>query len=212
MINIIVGSDTTSFTLTACFYYLVKHPEVYQNLRYEIDQADKAGQLSDYISFAEGNNLPYLRAVLKETLRLFPAVTMPLERVVPEGGLLVSTQNSTAVFHLPAGTRIGAAPQVLNTLPSVFGQDALVFRPERWLESSPEQLARMEKAFFTFGDGSRICIGRHISTMEMTKVVPQILREFDIEWAGKEEEEWMVRGYWFSKPSGLKVRLRERRV
>ncbi|WPB04015.1 uncharacterized protein RHO25_008659 [Cercospora beticola] len=142
---------------------------------------------------------------------------MPLERVVPAGGLLVSIHNTkdntkAETVHLPAGTRIGAAPNVLNTLPSVFGPDALEFRPERWLEASPEQLSKMERCYFTFGDGSRICIGRHIFTMEAMKLVPQLLRKFDFEWAGDEDEEWNVEGYWMSRPSGLKVRIKERKT
>lgn len=215
MINVFVGSDTTAFSLTACFYYLVKDPQTYAKLRVEIDNADTPNKLSSCISFAEANELPYLRAVLKETLRLFPAVTMPLERVVPADGLIVTIpshgdKSKVETVHLQAGTRIGAAPNVLNTLPSVFGPDALEFRPERWLEASPEQLSKMEKCYFTFGDGSRICIGRHIFTMEAMKLVPQLLRKFDFEWAGDEAEEWKVEGYWMSKPSGLKVRIKER--
>ncbi|KAM3425016.1 hypothetical protein BST61_g6986 [Cercospora zeina] len=199
MINVFVGSDTTAFSLTASFYYLVENPRAYTKLRAEIDKVDAANNLSSCVSFAEANELPYLRAFLKEVLRLFPAVTMPLERVVPAGGLLLTfpktndddddddddddnnkhqrqTETETTTIHLPAGTRIGAAPNVLNTLPTVFGSDALAFRPERWLEASPEQLSRMEKCHFTFGDGSRICVGRHIFTMEAMKLVPQFLR------------------------------------
>ncbi|KAI5367424.1 putative cytochrome P450 [Septoria linicola] len=211
MINIFVGSDTTAFSLTACFYHLVKHPKVYAKLRAEIDEAEAAGRLSERVSFSEGNNMPYLRATLKETLRLFPAVMMPLERVVPPGGLLVSVpaqdEKDHKPVHLPAGTRIGAVPPVLDTLTEVFGSDALSYRPERWLEASDEQLAQMVRVFFTFGGGSRICIGRHTSTMDLTKVVPEMLRRFDLEWAGRPTEEWKVQGFWFAKPSGLQLRI-----
>ncbi|PPJ54798.1 hypothetical protein CBER1_04029 [Cercospora berteroae] len=217
MINVFVGSDTTAFSLTACFYYLVKNPQTYAKIRAEIDEADAANKLSLCVSFAEANELTYLRVVLKEVLRLFPAVTMPLERVVPAGGLLVTIPNpknesKAETVHLPAGTRIGAAPNVLNTLPSVFGPDALEFRPERWLQASPEQLSKMERCYFTFGNGSRICIGRHIVTMEAMKLVPQLLRHFDFEWVCAKAEEWKVEGYWMSRPSGLKVRIKERKT
>jgi len=47
------------------------------------------------------------------------------------------------------------------------------FIPERWLESSEEKLVAMERSIFALGGGSRICIGRHISIVEMMKVIPQ---------------------------------------
>lgn len=62
-----------------------------------------------------------------------------------------------------------------------------------------------------FGHGSRACIGRNISIMELSKLVPQLLREFEIEWAS-EEPAWKVSTYFFARQEGLIVRLRPRRA
>jgi cytochrome P450 len=56
----LAGSDTTAISLRACFYYLIKNPKTYQNLVAEIDEADKRGQLSTYVTYEECLRLPYL--------------------------------------------------------------------------------------------------------------------------------------------------------
>lgn len=84
--NIGAGSDTTGITLTAIIYYLMKNPQCLQKLRVEIETAEQEGRFSSPSTFQEGQKLPYLQAVIKEALRLHPAVGQILARVVPEGG------------------------------------------------------------------------------------------------------------------------------
>lgn len=60
-----------------------------------------------------------------------------------------------------------------------------------------------------FGAGSRTCIGKNISLMEMGKLVPQVLRKFSLEWAS-DEPYWQVKTYWFAKQTGLLVRFKPR--
>ena len=78
---------------------------------------------------------------MKEAMRLHPAVGFPLERFVPEGGLVGFGVN------LPAGTNISMTPPVLHHDKAVFGQDADDFRPERWIEADSEQLKSMNRSF-----------------------------------------------------------------
>ncbi|PMD28875.1 cytochrome P450, partial [Hyaloscypha variabilis F] len=61
---------------------------------------------------------------------------------------------------------------------SVFGFDADIFRPERWTDATPEQVQNMERAMLPFGYGTRTCIGKNISLIEMGKVIPHMLRHF----------------------------------
>lgn len=68
----------------------------------------------------------------------------------------------------------------------------------------------MEKSYFPFGAGSRVCIGRNISMMELRKIVPQLLREFDIEIPGARE--WEVRNVWFTQQKMPLCQLRKREV
>ncbi|KAF5636266.1 pisatin demethylase cytochrome P450 [Fusarium tjaetaba] len=174
-----------------------------KKLQREIDEADGAGHLSEYVTYQESLKLPYFQATLKEAMRIHPAVGFPLERYVPEGGAEVCG------YSLPAGTNISTSAPLMHMDKGVFGHDARIFRPERWLEASPEQLSLMDRTFIAFGHGSRTCIGKNISLMEMGKLIPQLFRHFDIEWAS-EQSEWHTHAAWFWKQSGLFVKLKRR--
>ena len=84
--NIGAGSDTTGISLSTIIYHLIQKPECMKKLREELDTAARDGKLSHPVTFWEGQNLPYLQAVIKEALRLHPAVGTILARVVPQSG------------------------------------------------------------------------------------------------------------------------------
>ncbi|KAJ5629935.1 cytochrome P450 [Penicillium herquei] len=199
----LAGSDTTAISLRAIIYFLAQTPSVYRKLQIEVDNADKLGKLSEYITYAECLELPYLQAVMKEAMRCHPGVSYPLERVVPEGG------TTLCGVYLEAGTIVGMNPAVIHHDKSIFGEDAADFRPERWIDSSEEQVKLMDRHLMTFGYGSRTCIGKNISIMEMGKLVPQIIRKFEMEWAS-DQPEWHVGTFWFAKQHGVICRLRSR--
>lgn len=85
-----------------------------------------------------------------------------------------------------------------------------VFEPERWIENTPEKLQEMERSFLAFGAGSRTCIGKNISLMEMAKIVPQLLREYKISLAD-EGRKWETKNMWFVQQSGVVVRLEKQK-
>ncbi|KAL6408138.1 cytochrome p450 oxidoreductase [Ilyonectria robusta] len=138
-------------------------------------------------------------------MRLTPAIAHAFDRVVPEGGDVICDT------HLPGGTIVGISAVVVHQDKEIYGQDAHIYRPERWLEASKEQLKLMEKAFFTFGHGSRVCIGKNIGLTEVSKFVPRILRRFDIEWAS-DKPEWDMQMLWFTAQTGVVVRLTPRSI
>ena len=84
--NIAAGSDTTSITLSAILYHLIRNPGTLKKLRAELDEASKEGKTSDPITFKESQDLPYLQAVIKEGLRIHPATGFTMPRIVPRGG------------------------------------------------------------------------------------------------------------------------------
>ncbi len=88
--NMVAGSDTTSISLSAILYYLLRDPAVLKKLRDEVDQHCPQNKASPDITFAQSQDMPYLQAVIKEALRMHPATGLPLERVVPEGGVTIS--------------------------------------------------------------------------------------------------------------------------
>ncbi|KAK0257084.1 hypothetical protein LTS09_007989 [Friedmanniomyces endolithicus] len=203
--NIFAGSDTTAASLRAIFYYLCRNKEAQKKLLAEIDEADRKGELSDPVTFAESQNLRYFQAVIKEALRMHPAVGLLLERLVPAGGAEV------AGIHLTEGTVIGMNPWVAARDKVVYGPDPYVFRPERWLEADEQSLKLMERNFLAFGSGTRTCLGRNISQLEISKVVPQVLRRFEFELAGPPGREWRLHCYWFVRQTGLICRVKRRK-
>ncbi|KAK5175602.1 uncharacterized protein LTR77_000741 [Saxophila tyrrhenica] len=210
MANVIAGADTTAAALSAILYCLLRHSTVLAKLRSEIDGRLSEGELSSPPSFKEVQQMPYLHAVIQESQRLYPQGALPLQRVVPEGGLDISGHS------FPAGTVVGVNSWVLHLNTDIFGEDAALFRPERWLDSDREQVAYMNRHFMTFGLGSRACIGKHVSMLEMSKLVPELVRSFDF---GLEEDKiehygasWEWIAYWLMRPTSLPVQIRRRQV
>lgn len=160
--NVFAGSDTTAIALRAIIYFLCRNPATRRKLVNEIDSADTAGQLSTPISYKEASTLlPYLGAVVKEAMRLHPSVGLLMERHVPAGGLDILGH------HLPEGTIVGINPWVTNRDARLF-PDPEAFKPERWLDAGDVERKRMEGVWeLNFGGGSRKCIGRNISWVEI---------------------------------------------
>lgn len=175
--NMFAGSDTTGITLRAVFYYLLKDPSKMDSLLKELATESKAGRFSrddGLVQWEEVRELPYLSAVINEALRCHPAVGLTLERIVPEAGVTL------AGHFIPGGSIVGCSPWVIHQDTEVYGTDAAKFRPERWIEASPEQRKKMNTCLLSFGAGARTCVGKNISLLELYKLVPTILRIFEV--------------------------------
>lgn len=195
--NIAAGSDTTAISLSAVIAYLSMYPETLAALRHELQGATNRGQLSDPVTYKEAQKLPYLQAVIFETLRIHPAVGTLLVRVVGQEGAQIAGN------YFPPGTEVGINAWVIHNNKDIFGSDAGKFRPERWLTEDSEERAFLNRNFLAFGGGPRTCIGKNITFLEMLKVIPQIVRSFDFEIIPDEKTgqlyTWKTR--WFAKPS-----------
>ena len=200
--NIFAGSDTTAISIGAVLYYVCKHPACKAKLIEEIEATQREGQLGETVSLEVARNMPYLQACIQEALRCHPAVGMSLPRVTPPGGIHVDGT------FIPGGTVIGVNPWVLHQDKSVFGEDADKFRPERWLEDGAGQ---MERFFFAFGAGARLCLGKTLSWIEMSKVIPLLFLHYDLNLAdpqaGIKENCW-----WFVKQQNLLMTLKAKKA
>ena len=151
------GADTTSIGMRSCLHYLGTHPEVYKRLQEEIDEFYEQNNLCEPVSYTQTQQMPYLKAVVMESLRLFPSIVYQLLRYSPDGGITIDNR------YIPAGYHIGISPMAQNRDKDVFGEDANEFRPERWLESAARS-SFLESNNMTFGgNGSRTCVGRNIA-------------------------------------------------
>ena len=140
--NITAGSDTTAILLRTTIYSLLSHPATLSSLLSELDSVVPSSSPPS-ITFKQTRSLPYLDACIKEAGRLHPPFGLPLERVVPPEGATVCGQ------RFNGGTVIGMSPWVVHRDKDVYGKDAGVWRPERWLECDNEQRRRMEAGLLT---------------------------------------------------------------
>ncbi|KAI9662210.1 MAG: hypothetical protein M1821_008376 [Bathelium mastoideum] len=210
MTNVAAGSDTTAIQLRAAIYYTLKSPLVYKKLQAELDAAN----LSLPPSYQEAKEkLPYLDAIVRESMRLHPGVGLPLERIVPTGGIKLPNGP-----YLKAGTKIGMTAPVVHMNEEVFGMDPSAFMPERWLQHNgesntqyKERERRMRDADLTFGAGRRICLGRFVALVEIYKVLPTVFALYDIQLKDPAKE-WTVTNSWFMRQEGIEVMLKRRRA
>lgn len=147
--------------MRAALYHLSTNPTVLQRLREEID----AVASDEPLSYKHTQQLPYLKAVVRESLRMYSSVPGQLYRIVPSDGLLIDG-------HLiPSGTVVGISSLTQNRDTAIFGQDADIFNPERWL--GDESKARyLEAALFNFGGtGPRSCPGRDLAMVGLCYVL-----------------------------------------
>ncbi|KAF2115707.1 pisatin demethylase [Lophiotrema nucula] len=182
--QILAGSDTTSAALRIIMLYIMTHPRVYTKLQAEIDGAVKAGIASEVIPDAEARRLPYLSAVVREGLRVHPPVVNLFSRVVPEKGDAVTVDGKE--YFLPGGTMIGySAWSMHRNNKTLYGEDAEVFRPERWFvdDSDPSEKDRLARMYKTndmvFGFGRWQCVGKVVALIEIHKTIFELLRNFD---------------------------------
>ncbi|OJJ33325.1 hypothetical protein ASPWEDRAFT_174733 [Aspergillus wentii DTO 134E9] len=195
--NVFAGSDTTAISLRSIIYYLLKNPACISRLMDEIQDRKNQGRLSDPVKLDEANSMPYLQACMYEALRLHPAVGMSLPRVVPAEGITIDG------CFLPAGTTVGVNPWVVHRDETIFGEHVESFRPERWLEDDNGDKKRF---FFAFGGSARVCLGKNISWMEMSKMIPTLLSRFEIQLASPDTP-WKETCWWFVKQEGVMINL-----
>ncbi|KAI0203486.1 cytochrome P450 [Astrocystis sublimbata] len=173
-VQIIAGTVSTTTAICMTLLCLVTNISAYTTLRGEIDSAISAGKLSSPVTEPEAKTMPYLQAVIKEGLRCYPPVLGLGSKQVPKGGDVING------FHVPEGTQIGMNFFGLMRREDIWGPDADLFRPERWLEADADQLKKMNMvADLNFGFGKYSCLGKPIAMMELNKIFIELLRRYD---------------------------------
>uniref|UniRef100_A0A7S1TDI9 Cytochrome P450 n=1 Tax=Compsopogon caeruleus TaxID=31354 RepID=A0A7S1TDI9_9RHOD len=158
------GSMTTVSLLTSMLTQLALHPRSASKLREEISSAFPAGLKSDD-DVSKLDKLPYLDAVFRESIRLYPPI--------PATARIASETITVGDLTIPKGAYVLVPIAALQRLPALWGHDANLFRPERWLNSSTGG-ASMNLAFMPFLYGPRSCIGSRFATLEAKVVVAHI--------------------------------------
>ncbi|KAF8507409.1 PAH-inducible cytochrome P450 monooxygenase PC-PAH 1 [Gautieria morchelliformis] len=186
----IAGQETTASTLSWAFYELSRHPGFQSRVREEIKttRAQAAQRGNGELTIADLDSMQCLHSVIKETLRYHPITTL-LSRVAGREDIIPlsapqTTKTGEAVTSIPVskGQRVSISIGAYNRLPSVWGDDADVWRPERFLEgvhAEQQTGLGMIANLATFSSGIRNCIGWRFALLEMQTMLIEFLENFE---------------------------------
>jgi benzoate 4-monooxygenase len=124
-------------------------------------------------TFDAVKRLPYLQAVIDESLRLHSTSAIGLPRIVPDGAPLAAAGHAWV-----PGTVLSVPSFSIHRDQEVWGADADAFRPERWFEEERKDV--MQRTFNPFSFGPRACVGRNLASMELLLIVSSVFRRYHI--------------------------------
>ncbi|OAY77729.1 Cytochrome P450 704C1 [Ananas comosus] len=175
---VIAGKDTTAGSLSWFFYMICKHPEIQEKIYEEVKGATTKTKddatVEEFLTSIDDealNKMHYLHATLSETLRLYPSV--PLDNkvcfsddVLPNG------------YNVRKGDIVFYQPYAMGRMEYLWGKDAEIFRPERWLDESGVFQPESPFKFTAFQAGPRICLGKDFAYRQMKIFAAVLLRFF----------------------------------
>ncbi|KAK0220055.1 cytochrome P450 [Armillaria fumosa] len=180
------GHETTANSLTWTLYELAKRPDLQTKLRHEVTAIGGAD-----FSVASFESMPYLQAVMKETLRMHPVSYFGLREVARDDVIPLSKpvtlRDGSIVKEVPVskGTTVYISIAGYNRNEDIFGEDAHSFKPERWLDGAvPRKGAAAVGVYgnlMTFGSGVRSCVGESFSflLLEYQTILVQLVKNFE---------------------------------
>jgi cytochrome P450 len=176
------GAETTATCLTATTFHLCKTPRVLQKLQEEIRTMFAS---SDAITVKATGDLPYLNAVVNESLRAFPVASYITPRVAPKGGIVVDGN------VMPEGTYMTMGQWYMGRSATHF-DNPREFVPERWMQPDADATQsgsglRTDEILRPFSLGPRNCIGKILALAEVKLVLAKLLWSFDLKMNGGPE-------------------------
>ncbi|XP_010262795.1 PREDICTED: cytochrome P450 86A1 [Nelumbo nucifera] len=174
---VLAGRDTSSVALSWFFWLVMNHPRVEKRIIDEISSVlkktrgeDQRKWVEEPLGFDEVDQLVYLKAALAETLRLFPSVPEDFKYVVSDDVL----PDGTVV---PAGSTITYSIYSVGRMKTIWGEDCMEFRPERWLSAEGDRFESPKEGykFIAFNAGPRTCLGKDLAYLQMKSVAAAVL-------------------------------------
>ena len=186
--TLLAGRDTTASTLLNVFHTLSQHPEIYAKLSDEILSSFPDNETPH---FGDLKSLSYLRALINESLRLYPIVPENLrscreDTTLPTGG---GPDAKSPVF-VPKGYEVHWSLWSMHRRHDLYGDDADEFRPERWIDGDAQKVKgygrngdggkglRVGWEYVPFNGGPRVCIGQQFALMEIMFVIVRFVQSF----------------------------------
>ncbi|KAJ7281436.1 cytochrome P450 monooxygenase CYP63 [Mycena rebaudengoi] len=171
---LIASRDTTASLLTFVLYFFAMYPTICQRLRHEIITELGTEKSPTYDAL---RNMKYLRAVLNETLRLFPSAPL-IARTSLKTPLVIPASKQQALYF-PPKTQVMMVSLLLHRRADLWGSDADDFKPERWLDpATTSKINSTPFMYCPFSGGPRICIGQEFALNEAGFFIVKLLQRF----------------------------------
>ncbi|ORY13585.1 cytochrome P450 [Clohesyomyces aquaticus] len=173
ILNVLMaGRDTTAALLTNTFFVLARRPDLWDRVRAEVEETFH-GRLPEYETM---RNMKQVKNLLSECLRFYPPVpfnarTAKANTTLPRGG----GPDGKSPLFIKKGQQVDYHVYCLHRSPDVFGEDAHLFRPERW----EDPVLRPGWGYIPFNGGARICLGQQFALTEASYVLVRLMQEFE---------------------------------
>ncbi|KAJ8090407.1 hypothetical protein PM082_019005 [Marasmius tenuissimus] len=179
---LLASRDTTACLLTYITYFMALYPDVAHKLRAEV--LEHCG-VSNTPTYGQIRELKYMRAVINETLRLFPPVPLNVREcrhscTLPPPDPTYNHSRDNQPLYIPAGTPVMFFPLLVQRNTALWGPDADKFDPNRWID--PARISRFvanPTIFTPFSAGPRICVGQNYAYNEASYFLVRLLQQFE---------------------------------
>ncbi|CAO1603165.1 hypothetical protein XANCAGTX0491_006757 [Xanthoria calcicola] len=195
------GSETTSSTLAGTTYYLLQNPDILRRVQLEVRAAFKSADDITIRAVSTPGLLPYLDAILQESLRCFPPIPAILPRIAGNAGAVIDG------YYIPKDVSVGVHQWSAYRSSANFA-DPDTFDPGRWMAHPPSKYRNDNKAAFQpFSLGPRGCIGKSLAYFELRSIMARMLWHFDMQLESESQrwtdmKEYMV---WYKPPLWVKL-------
>ncbi|NER03924.1 MAG: cytochrome P450 [Okeania sp. SIO3C4] len=190
---LVAGHETTATSLAWAFYWIHRQPEIRDKLLQELDA------LGDQPDPMEILKLPYLDAVCKETLRIYPVAILVAQRQVKSPLEIMG-------YQFQPGTFLSPCIYLTHHREDLYPQPKQ-FKPERFLE---RQFSPYE--YLPFGGGNRRCIGQAFALFEMKLVLATILSSWELALADEKPVKAVRRGFLMAPANGVRMVVKGKRT
>ncbi|RPD74231.1 cytochrome P450 [Lentinus tigrinus ALCF2SS1-7] len=172
---LLAGRDTTACTLTFAVYRLAEHKDVLNRLREEV--LNVVGPIRRP-TYDDIRNMKFLRAVINETLRLYPPVPMNIRHAIKDTVLPPTTPGGKGIF-VPAGMKMIYSVFMMHRRKDLWGPDALTWDPDRFIDERVQKyLTPNPFIFLPFNAGPRICLGQQFAYNEASFMLVRLVQQF----------------------------------